>query len=290
MFVRSLVLIGALIMSAPTAVAAEYPTPTGFVNDFANVLSVDTQNALEAELSTFAASTTNEVVVVTVANMGGDYIEHYAAELFKTWGIGKEKSDNGVLLVIALEERELRIEVGYGLEGALPDALAARIIDTEVVPHLSAGDFDTGVTAGVRAIMAATQNEYAGTSDTPSDPVPYVELFFFGLIGLQWLAAILARSRGVWLGGLLGVLVGAVLSSIFAWWVFNGVLVTVLLAGLGVALDMAVSGAYMSAKSRGTTPPWWTGGSGGFGGGSSSGGFGGFGGGMSGGGGASGRF
>lgn len=280
-------IIAGVALATPAFAASPLPQPTGYVNDYAGVLSAETRASLESELAAFNASTTNEVAVVTVPSMNGDYIEHYAVTVFKDWGIGTKKNNNGVLLLVAKEERKIRIEVGYGLEGALPDSVAQSIINNDITPALKNGDYDTGLTQGARTIMAATRGEYtASETQNAFDPIPFI---FFGFIALQWLAAILARSKSVWLGGLIGLGAGIALSSIFGWWVFNGVLTTVLLVGLGTAFDMAVSAAYQGARASGVTPPWWTGGSGGFGSGSG-GGFGGFGGGSSGGGGASGSY
>src|SRR6185503_4886307 len=106
---------------------------------------------LEQELTAFEATTTSEIAVAIVPDMGGDYIENYAVKLFEDWKIGKAKQDNGVLLLVAVEERKLRIEVGYGLEGALPDSVAQSILDNEMTPRLRAGDYDGAVTAAVHA-------------------------------------------------------------------------------------------------------------------------------------------
>lgn len=276
-----IVLATALAFTAPSA-------PGNYVNDYAHVLSASTVDALNAELKDFDAATSNQIAVAIVPDMGGDYIEHYAVKLFEAWKVGTAKNDNGVLLVIAVSERKIRIEVGYGLEGALPDSVAQRIITDEISPRLKDGDFDGGITAGVRAIEAATRGEYQGGGGASKiDPEAFFGIIFFGILILQWIVAILARSRSWWAGGLVGGIAGVVVASVFGWWLFGGALATLILAGLGLALDFAVSRAYHEAKARGVRPPWWGGGHmGGMGGG----GFGGFGGGSSGGGGASGSF
>ncbi len=276
----------ATVVAGAAFAAAPLPAPSGYINDFAQVMSEGARQNLEAELQDFAASTTNEIAVVTVNSMEGDYIEHYAEQLFQLWGIGDESNDNGVLLLLAIEERDLRIEVGYGLEGALPDSVAASII-ADMTPLLQNGDYDGAITLGTRAIMAATQGEYSA-SQTASDfdAGAALTFIFFGFTVLAWLVAVLARTRSVWAGGVVGAAVGAGVSSIFGWWLFAGLLATFGFVALGLLFDWAVSSAYTEAKKGGHTPPWWTGGAGGFGGGS--GGFGGFGGGSSGGGGASG--
>ncbi len=267
--------------------------PAGYVTDFAKVLSANEIQSIDAELQQFEASTSNQIAVVTVPDMNGDYIEDYAPKLFAQWGIGQKSKDNGVLLLLSIQEHSIRIEVGYGLEGALPDSVAQSIINTDLTPNLKAGNYDAGVTAAVSDIMLATQNEYTGTGSTSSNSdnnlgsvIGYG--FFFGFIALQWLAAILARSKSWWAGGIVGAVIGFGVWGFFGFVILWGVLAVAGLTGLGLLFDWYVSKHYNAAKANGTRMPWWIGG-GGFGGrGGGGGGFGGFGGGMSGGGGASG--
>ena len=287
----ALTLVLTLVGASSVFASTPLPEPTGYVNDFAAVMSAEAKATLEQELVQFNASTTNEIAVVTVTSMNGDYIEHYAPALFKLWGIGTDKNDNGVLLLLTMSERKVRIEVGYGLEGALPDSVAASII-ADITPLLKNNDYDGALALGAQEIMEATQGEYQGSGTTSDafDPEAFFPIFIFGIFALQWILAVLSRSKSYWAGGVLGAVAGAGLASIFGWWVMGGAILTGGLVLLGLALDFAVSQAYSTAKSSGIHPPWWTGGTGGFGGGSSSGGFGGFGGGSSGGGGASGSF
>jgi uncharacterized protein len=288
--------IGFLLFASPVLAYTSPGNPLGYVNDFAGVLSVDAKQSLETELAQYEKDTSNEVSVAIVPNLGGDYIENYAVKLFEEWGVGKADRDNGVLLLIAIEDREMRIEVGYGLEGALPDSLAQRILDDELTPKLREGDYDGAIRAGAQAIMAATKGEYAPRESSESSFGDFfrnnIELAFIGAIFfLQWLAAILGRSRPWWPGGALGIVAGLVIGLVFAFGI--GTLGLILVMGLlGALFDYAVSSAYQKASRGGNRPPWWAGGSGtgGFGGSSRGGGFGGFGGGSSGGGGASGRW
>jgi uncharacterized protein len=272
-------------------------TPHGYVNDYASVLSSDTVSTLDADLAAFEASTTNQIAVAIVPDMNGDYVEHYATKLFEAWGIGTKTHDNGVLLVLSVQEHAIRIEVGYGLEGALPDSVAQSIIGSDLTPNLKAGNYDAAVSDAVRDIMAATQHEYTATS--PGSALPTKDIgnllffaFFLGSILVQWLGAILGRSKSWWLGGVIGGGVGLGLSTLLGWWIWNGAALTSVLIGLGLLFDYIVSNATASAGRSGGVPPWWAGGPGGFGGGSlgGGGGFGGFGGGRSGGGGASGSW
>lgn len=286
---RALVVALALVLAPGIASAQALPeTPAGYVTDAAHVLSDTTRASLEARLGALDASTTEQVAVVTVPDLGGDYIEHYAAQLFEKWGIGRAKEDNGVLLLVAVEDRQLRIEVGYGLEGALPDSVANAIIQDDMVPLLKQGDYDGAVQKGVDSIVAAIDGEYAASGQEAQSSIDPWAATVFGIIAIQWLAAILGRSKSWWLGGVLGGIGGLVLSSIFGWWLLGGAALTLVLIVFGFLFDFLVSRSFTDAMRSGSTPPWWTGG-GGIGG-SRSGGFGGFGGGMSGGGGASGRW
>ncbi len=289
-----LVLLGFLLLPSFALAYVSPGTPGGYVNDFAGVLTEETRTHLEETLLAYSASTTNEIAVVTVRSLEGDYIEHYAVELFEEWGIGKEKSDNGVLLLLAIEDRAVRIEVGYGLEGAIPDSVADRIIREEMIPLLKESAYGMAVSNAVARLQEAAAGEYqakpdVGFSFTFSDT--FIAVFIFVTLVVQWIASILARTKSWWLGGIVGAAVGVLVSTLFSWWVLLGGVVTVGLFLFGLFLDFVVSSTYSHSKKYNVSPPWWAGGSsGGSFGGSSGGGFGGFGGGSSGGGGASGSW
>jgi uncharacterized protein len=296
------VIVGVLAMVVGSVgivhTAFAYTSPgvsVGFVNDFAGVLSEQTESALNETLTAFSASTTNEVVVVTVPTIGDEYIEQYAVKLFEEWGIGSREEDNGILMLLAITDRQVRIEVGYGLEGAVPDSVAQRIISNDMVPLLAAGDYDAAVTQGVSAVMEATKGEYrASTSDVLPTMQHFFDiafpLFIFGSFVLQWVGAMLARTTSWWLGGILGMVLGVGISSAMGWWALYGTLLTGGLTLFGLFFDYVVSSTYRHSQKYGVTPPWWAGGNGYSGRSSGGGGFGGFGGGRSGGGGASGRW
>lgn len=280
-----------LAYAAPVLAYQSPGTPTGFVNDFAGVMSARALNEIEAELSAFAASSTTEVVVVTITSLDGDYIEHAAEQLFEEWGIGKKETDNGVLLLLAIEDRSLRIEVGYGLEGALPDSVSDRIV-REMVPLLKESRYDEAILRGVQDIQNAVRGEYTAEADARTANEYFnlgVTALIFGSFVLQWVGAVLARSKSWWVGGVLGLVVGVIASSSLTLWVAGGLLLTAGLTLFGLFFDYIVSSTYQHAEKNNIDPPWWAGGSG-YGGSSSAGGFGGFGGGRSGGGGASGRW
>jgi uncharacterized protein len=132
----------------------DFSKPAGFVNDFAGILS-DGQNQELTELAEeIKQDTTAEIAIVTVKTIRPYSIEEYSVRLFEKWGIGRKGKDNGVLLLIAMEERKIKIEVGYGLEGVLPDGLCGEIIRNYIVPEFKKGDYGKGVIDGAREIAS----------------------------------------------------------------------------------------------------------------------------------------
>lgn len=146
----------ALALAFPAAAAAsgQFPAPTGFVNDFAGVLPPAERARLEAELAALERETGAEMAVAVVPGTAPETPKMYAVKLFEVWGIGKRGRDNGVLVLVAMAERRVEVEVGYGLEGVLPDGLVGSILDREVVPRFRAGDLAGGIAAGVAALAA----------------------------------------------------------------------------------------------------------------------------------------
>ncbi len=129
--------------------ASHFPTPTGFVNDFANLFSQDFKTSLEQDLQNFEKETGAEIALVTIQNLGAEPIEDFAVKLFEEWGIGKRDENNGVLLLIAKDEREVRIEVGYGLEPYITDGRAGRIMREKITPNFRNGAYDEGIKEAV---------------------------------------------------------------------------------------------------------------------------------------------
>lgn len=270
-------------------------TPTGFVSDFAGMIPANEKAVIERTLQEFEKTTSNEIAVVTIPSLEGDTIENVAVSLFADWKIGKDKKDNGVLLLIARDDREMRIEVGYGLEGALTDAQSYWIIRDVLTPRFKEGNYALGISEAIDKIMAATKGEYVPSASRTSLNTPSLfrllsDYGFFLLFPFFWFASILGRSKSWWLGGVLGGVVGVIIGFFFGF-LFIGIISIVGLSVLGLFFDFIVSRSYNKYASGGGVPPWWLGGGGhggsGFGGG---GGFGGFGGGGSGGGGSSGRW
>lgn len=301
--ITAFVLFVGLVVPSLVSAYTSPGRPVGFVNDFADVLSSETEEALNGQLTAFARDESNEISVVTIASLEGDTIENFAVQLFKEWGIGKAKQDNGVLLLIAPNDREARIEVGYGLEGALTDLETKLIIEQTLIPGFREGNYNNTIVAAVGQMVEATKGEYAGESpkalfnflDKNSDLFYMALLFvFFGLgevLGAMIRTA--SRSRAIWPGGAVGGIGGLALGGLIG--VALGLLVTYIIGGLlvGVLIDYLLSrnkkvsewGKNLGRGGSGGSRFFF--GTGGRGGG---GGFGGFGGGLSGGGGSSGRW
>src|SRR5919106_4934362 len=136
------------------------PPLTSRVNDRAGLLSERDRKELDAALARFEAETTDQIVVATLESLQGLSIEEYGYQLGRHWGIGQEGKDNGALLIVAPEEREVRIEVGYGLEDRLTDAQSRLIIETRILPHFRQGDFAAGIKAGISAMIETLGGTY----------------------------------------------------------------------------------------------------------------------------------
>jgi len=230
----------------------QFPKPVGHVNDFANVIPAATERKIAAICLEVKQKTGAEIAVTAVETVGNEYYTEYANKLFKAWGIGGQGKDNGVLFFTTIKERGVRIEVGYGLEGILPDGRVGAILDDYVVPYFRRGDYGRGSLEGTKALAQVIAKD-AGVEITGAVPVRIKR------------TNVRRKTKGSWFFKLLMIALFLLL--------FRG--------GRGGLLPLLLLG---SLAGRGRYGGF---GGGGFGGGGSfGGGFGGFGGGMSGGGGA----
>ena len=163
----------ALWLAATAVPAADVPYLSGRVVDEAEILSPAARERLVATSKAHEDRTTNQVVVLTVPSIGGESIEEYANRVFSTWKLGQQGKDNGVLVLVVPNDRKMRIEVGYGLEGTLPDVDAARIIRNRITPRFKAGDFDGGVTDGIDAIVAQLEGRPGASGDAGGTTLPH---------------------------------------------------------------------------------------------------------------------
>ncbi|MBV8031630.1 MAG: TPM domain-containing protein [Betaproteobacteria bacterium] len=264
------------------AAAAAIPPLHSRVTDLTGTLSSSQREVLEKTLSEFEARKGAQLAVLIVPTTQPETIEQYAVRVEESWKLGRKGVDDSVLLVVAKDDRRLRFEVGYGLEGVLPDAAAKRIIDDDITPRFKQGDFYGGIRAGLDRVMRTIEGEPLPPPSPPSAPRQLhgvedwlMPIFFVVLLGGGFLKAIAGRLVGSLLvGGIVGGIILVAFSSFIA-------------AGAAGLIAFVLS---LLVGSTGGGRGGWGGGwsSGGFGGGGFSGGGFGGGGGSSGGGGASG--
>ena len=267
---------------ASSAFALSIPEkPQSYVNDYARLLSPAAHQTLETVLADFEKETTNQIVVAIFDSLEGQSLEDFSIRLAGQWKIGTKKNSNGVILVIFKQDRKVRIEVGYGLEGALPDAVASQIIRHTIVPAFREGDFDRGVTDAVEAIIQAAKGEYKA-APANDDRMNQIAPYIFILLVLYLVFPVVCYFMVVFgAASLFGFPAGLVAGLGIA--VFLGILRQILFSSL-------FGQTFQSSRRTGSFGGYGGGyfGSGGFGGGGFGGGFSGGGGGGFGGGGASG--
>jgi uncharacterized protein len=306
---RLRLVLGIFLIAVPAA--AQFPAPSGYVNDFAGLLDESAEAYLETYLGNVERDTSAEVVLVTVDTLGGTTIEDYASRLFADWGIGQARSDNGVLMLVAPNERRVRIEVGYGLEPILPDGRAGEIIRDVIVPEFTAGNYPRGIGRGLERIAMVVRRDPSAAALPPSvdgsDDLPLIFLIpFFGAFvvigGFATGLGIRTRTYGALMVGALFAGIPGLIAVSTVSVTFLLILLPLELAAIALGLRRGRSPYWINmlrsgspTQSRDADPSAWVmGGSdsstaGSFDSGGSSGGSD-FGGGSSGGGGASGRW
>ncbi len=287
------VALAVLFVLVGPATAKEIPRLTAHVNDYANLIPQDQRQRIEAQLAQFEQQTGNQVAVLTIDSLEGEAIEDYANRVARAWALGQKGKDNGALLLVARQDRKMRIEVGYGLEPVLTDLQTSVIQNEVIIPYFKRGDFGGGIEAGVNAILSTIQGkavepapveEPSGRSGGPPSIFLFILFFVLGPFLLNairsgsWIVYIIFLPILFFVGSMFHVIFGAILAGL--WLVLFPILRKILPKRPG-------SGRF------GGPGGWWMGpglgGGGGWGGGRGGGGFGGFsgGGGSFGGGGSS---
>ncbi len=210
-----LILLAAILLAAILSDASNVPYLTGRVTDNAEILSKPVRQSLTERLKAHEDRTGNQVVVLTTPSLEGESIEGYAETVFKEWKLGQKGKDNGILVIVVPQDRRMRIEVGYGLEGTLPDSLAGSIIRDVMTPKFKTGDYSGGIEAGVNAILTVletgkapafdssagkeTKTSFFSGIEAPDMPITERILFgafIFGIIGLFTVIGILTPGAG----------------------------------------------------------------------------------------------
>lgn len=196
------------ILLIKTVSANHLPSYEGYVNDFANVLSDDFENKLENKLFKYDQETTNQVVVVTVDSTQNDTIENYSIHLAEQWKPGQKEKDNGILMLFAMKDHKMRIEVGRGLEGELTDIESKHILDDTIRPLFRAEKVEEGVDRGVDAVMVAIATESATPTASENQDFPWIPILIGGILVIIVIAVFSKhtplggegdnRIRGIW--------------------------------------------------------------------------------------------
>ena len=282
--------LACVLASALTSLsfALDVPPLIGRVVDLAHVLPPNTDESLTARLKAHEETTSNQVTVLVLTSLEGEPLESFAHRVATTWKLGQKGTDNGVLLLVALKERKIRIEVGYGLEGTLTDARSAQIIRGEIVPRFRAGDAPGGVAAGVDAILKTIEGTYQASDKS----APGLDSDAMGQVVVAVIVGLIVGLGLMSVNRYLGPVAGTGLSVLLAPWLVPALITggfTLLLLTLISAIG---AGGRGRGRHGGDDWVWYSSRSGGWGGGSFGSGGGGFsgGGGDFGGGGASGNW
>ncbi|NTW63038.1 MAG: TPM domain-containing protein [Chlorobiaceae bacterium] len=176
-----------------TAFALDVPVLNGRINDYAGMISETAKAQLETRLAELEKTESTQIVILTVPSLEGEIPEEFSMKVVEKWKIGQKGSDNGVLFLVSRDDRKVRIEVGYGLEGRLTDLLAGRIVDNDVVPAFKAGQYDVGFQRGVESILLAVRGEYKAKPKTGKGDVPVLAIVFLVILFFYFFSQI---SRG----------------------------------------------------------------------------------------------
>ena len=281
-FLAALLLVAGLAAYPGGAAHADVAVPPlqGRITDLTGTLSAQQKGELEARIAAFESRRGSQIAVLLLPTTKPEEIEQYSIRVAQAWKIGRRKVDDGLILIVAKDDRRLRIEVGYGLEGAIPDSVAKRVIDERITPRFKAGDFYGGVRDGVEQLIKLAEGEQlpppsathgtAGESDN-------ITGFFLLAVGYL----VIGGSFMKWVFGRLpGSIVGGVLMGAIAWLAFGVVvglaafviafLITFANTGTGRGGGSS-SGSSWGGSSGGSSSSWGGGGGGSFGGGGSSG-------------------
>ncbi|AMD93478.1 hypothetical protein AXF15_10465 [Desulfomicrobium orale DSM 12838] len=273
--------------------ALDVPPLTARVMDMAGILSANTTQELETRLQLLEAENGTQIAVLTIDSLDGENLEEYTLRVAETWGLGQRGMDNGALLLIAVQDRQMRIEVGYGLEDRLTDLMAGRIINERIIPFLRKGNFNGGVRAGVQAMIIAARGEDPFTAANTPDISPLAETaaseqeqqdemedtLVEALLGGSFLAGLLFRRilLSMAVGAILGFIFGLFMPTEYAW--ASSAMVGAFCALFASAIRRMFSGGDFSggggssgsSSSGSSSSGGFSGGGGGFGGGGASG-------------------
>jgi len=281
--VRLLLLAGWLALAPPALAEVAVPPVKARVTDLTGTLSAEQKGELESRIAAYEARRGSQIAVLMLPTTKPEEIEQYSIRVAEAWKIGRKGVDDGLILIVAKDDRRLRIEVGYGLEGVIPDSVAKRVIDERITPRFRNGDFYGGVRDGVDQLIKLAEGEKLPApkaAAAKSEPPP-VSMFDFA-IGALFFAGIAGLFLKKMLGRFLGSLAVAAGLGLLAWLLFELVtgVITAIIAFLISITNVGTgrggfyssgSGGWSGGSSSGGSSSSWSGGGGSFGGGGSSG-------------------
>lgn len=285
---RLFLCIGMMCIVSEAKAAFTIPENDGFLTDTVGIITAEQDGEIERILIDYRTETSNEIAVLILDALEGADMAETAVAILRKWGVGQKDKNNGILILIVYGEKKIFIATGYGLEGAVPDSIAKRIIENDILPRFREGAYFEGILSGVQALERSIGGEYVNSTEKAADfswlPTTFLIVLFIVVNVLRFFGTIFARTKSWWLGGLIGFLVGVPISLLLSMWT---PFIMVTLAGF--IFDYFVSKYGWKPRYRRSQSTFWSGGGGRGGFGGSSGG-GGFGGGSSGGGGAGGNW
>lgn len=242
--------------------------PTGWVNDYSQVLTDTQVQQLNTTIGAFEAATTHEITVAIVPTIGDEVIDDFAAELFQKWEVGKKGKDDGVLIVIVTDDRLVHIDVGTGIALLVSDEWTADLIQRTLVPALKLGNYYEGIRKAVDKLilrMSPIPTVEAAAPAVKGHPVTKPHSPYFNPLSIQFFAiflalfvllmfSVLGHTQSWWLGGVIGGIIGIAIGYLMASWQI-GLLATFVLVLVGLFFDWAISRAQFSGKNS-STPPW----------------------------------
>ncbi len=287
---KKILIITLLFFSIYFVNSLDVPVLKGYVNDYADMISSSVESELETKLKAFEDSDSTQIVILTISSLEEESLEEFSIKVAETWKIGQKNKDNGAIFLVSKNDRKMRIEVGYGLEGVITDLLAGRIIDHITAPHFQNGDMDKGFTETVNALIGSAKGEFTADKLPSTNPskqknfpisiIVIITMFWFGFSKIFPL-----KIRG-FAGGIFGIIIFLILGFIggMALGVFSIIILSILGSVVGAILTLLFtagnsrggsSGGYFSSGSSGgfssSGGSSFSGGGGSFGGGGSSG-------------------
>lgn len=255
MILRLLFLIGVLAAGVGAASAQDITIPAndGYVTDGVGIITLQQDEEIERKIELLRTMTDSELVIIVVADLGGSDPNEVTEEISKRWQIGDDAEGKGIVLLVDHAAQQVYLSVGTGLHGVLNEEVTRGIVDRDVVPAFRDGMYFEGLSAAVDAISAHLAGEYSPTRYANEDESAFgAWLWLVALVIVQWLAAVLTRTKSWWLGSIVGGIGAVIMAFAYDWWLLIPVLVA-----LGLALDFIVMRYYASRAPI----PWWAGGS-----------------------------